>query len=171
MEQYPRIAPPVVTITAKYSGASAQTLEDTVAQVIEQKLNGIDGLLYINSTSDAAGQVSIRLTFDPDTNPDVAQMQVQNKLQLATSSLPEEVTRQGLTVTKVADSFLQMYAFVSSDDSMSAADLCDFVGSTILDPLSRVDGVGEVSLFGAPYAMRIWLNPSKLLSYSLTPST
>ena len=97
-------------------------------------------------------------------------MQVQNKLQLATSSLPEEVTRQGITVTKVADSFLQMYAFVSSDDSMSAADLCDFVGSTILDPLSRVDGVGEVSLFGAPYAMRIWLNPSKLLSYSLTPS-
>ena len=169
VEQYPRIAPPVVTITAKYSGASAQTLEDTVAQVIEQKLNGIDGLLYINSTSDAAGQVSIRLTFDPDTNPDVAQMQVQNKLQLATSSLPEEVTRQGITVTKVADSFLQMYAFVSSDDSMSAADLCDFVGSTILDPLSRVDGVGEVSLFGAPYAMRIWLNPSKLLSYSLTP--
>ena len=168
VEQYPRIAPPVVTITAKYSGASAQTLEDTVAQVIEQKLNGIDGLLYINSTSDAAGQVSIRLTFDPDTNPDVAQMQVQNKLQLATSSLPEEVTRQGITVTKVADSFLQMYAFVSSDDSMSAADLCDFVGSTILDPLSRVDGVGEVS--GAPYAMRIWLNPSKLLSYSLTPS-
>ena len=165
VEQYPRIAPPVVTITAKYSGASAQTLEDTVAQVIEQKLNGIDGLLYINSTSDAAGQVSIRLTFDPDTNPDVAQMQVQNKLQLATSSLPEEVTRQGIT-----DSFLQMYAFVSSDDSMSAADLCDFVGSTILDPLSRVDGVGEVSLFGAPYAMRIWLNPSKLLSYSLTPS-
>ena len=162
VEQYPRIAPPVVTITAKYSGASAQTLEDTVAQVIEQKLNGIDGLLYINSTSDAAGQVSIRLTFDPDTNPDVAQMQVQN--------LPEEVTRQGITVTKVADSFLQMYAFVSSDDSMSAADLCDFVGSTILDPLSRVDGVGEVSLFGAPYAMRIWLNPSKLLSYSLTPS-
>lgn len=159
MEQYPRIAPPVVTITAKYSGASAQTLEDTVAQVIEQKLNGIDGLLYINSTSDAAGQVSIRLTFDPDTNPDVAQMQVQNKLQLATSSLPEEVTRQGITVTKVADSFLQMYAFVSSDDSMSAADLCDFVGSTILDPLSRVDGVGEVSLFGAPYAMRIWAQP------------
>ena len=139
VEQYPRIAPPVVTITAKYSGASAQTLEDTVAQVIEQKLNGIDGLLYINSTSDAAGQVSIRLTFDPDTNPDVAQMQVQNKLQLATSSLPEEVTRQGITVTKVADSFLQMYAFVSSDDSMSAADLCDFVGSTILDPLSRVE--------------------------------
>ena len=97
---------------------------DTVAQVIEQKLNGIDGLLYINSTSDAAGQVSIRLTFDPDTNPDVAQMQVQNKLQLATSSLPEEVTRQGITVTKVADSFLQMYAFVSSDDSMWAKCPC-----------------------------------------------
>lgn len=168
--QYPRIAPPVVTITAKYPGASAETLEDTVTQIIEQKLNGIDGLLYINSTSDAAGQVSIRLTFDPDTNPDVAQMQVQNKLQLATSSLPEEVTRQGITVTKVADSFLQMYAFVSSDDAMSAADLCDFVGSTILDPLSRVEGVGEVSLFGAPYAMRIWLDPSKLLSYKLTPS-
>ena len=168
--QYPRIAPPVVTITAKYSGASAQTLEDTVTQVIEQKLNGIDGLLYMNSTSDASGQVSIQLTFDPDTNPDVAQMQVQNKLQLATASLPEDVTRQGITVTKVADSYLQMYAFVSSDDSMSAADLCDFVSSVILDPLSRVDGVGEVSLFGAPYAMRIWLDPSKLRSYNLTPS-
>ena len=168
--QYPRIAPPVVTISAKYPGASAETLEDTVTQIIEQKLNGIDGLLYIHSTSDAAGQVSIRLTFDPDTNPDVAQMQVQNKLQLAMSSLPEEVTRQGVTVTKVADSFLQMYAFVSSDDAMTAADLSDFVGSTILDPLSRVDGVGEVSLFGAPYAMRIWLDPSKLLSYKLTPS-
>ena len=168
--QYPRIAPPVVTITAKYSGASAQTLEDTVTQLIEQKLNGIDGLMYISSTSDATGQASIRLTFDPDTNPDVAQMQVQNKLSLATASLPEDVTRQGLTVTKVADSYLQMYAFVSSDDSMSAADLCDFVGTVLLDPLSRVDGVGEVSLFGAPYAMRIWLDPSKLRSYSLTPS-
>ena len=167
--QYPRIAPPVVTITARYAGASAQTLEDTVTQVIEQKLNGIDKLLYINSTSDAAGQVSIRLTFDPDADPDVAQMQVQNKLQLATSSLPEEVTRQGLTVTKVADSFLQMYAFVSSDGSQSAADLSDFVGSVILDPISRVDGVGEVSLFGAPYAMRIWLDPNRLLSYGLTP--
>ncbi len=168
--QYPRIAPPVVTITAKYSGASAQTLEDTVTQLIEQKLNGIDGLLYISSTSDASGRVSIRLTFDPDTNPDVAQMQVQNKLQLAMSSLPEDVTRQGLTVTKVADSYLQMYAFVSANDSMSAADLCDFVGSVILDPLSRVEGVGEVSLFGAPYAMRIWLDPSKLHSFKLTPS-
>lgn len=171
VEQYPRIAPPVVTITAKYSGASAQTLEDTVAQVIEQKLNGIDGLLYINSTSDAAGQVSIRLTFDPDTNPDVAQMQVQNKLQLATSSLPEEVTRQGITVTKVADSFLQMYAFVSSDDSMSAADLCDFVGSTILDPLSRVGRRGRsVPVRRALCHANLGSTPSKLLSYSLTPS-
>ena len=163
--QYPRIAPPVVTIRPNIPrlrrNARRYRYPDHRAEAQRHRRAFVHPF---HQRRGGAG--SIRLTFDPDTNPDVAQMQVQNKLQLAMSSLPEEVTRQGVTVTKVADSFLQMYAFVSSDDSMSAADLCDFVGSTILDPLSRVDGVGEVSLFGAPYAMRIWLNPSKLLSYA-----
>lgn len=168
--QFPSIAPPVITVRANYPGASAQTLEDTVTQIIEQKMNGIDGLLYMSSTSDASGQVNVRLTFDADVNPDTAQMQVQNKLQLATPALPEEVKRQGVTVTKSSDSFLQMYAFVSEDGSLNASDLSDFVASTLLDPLSRISGVGEATLFGAQYAMRIWLDPTKLLSYNMTPS-
>lgn len=167
--QYPTIAPPVINIRVVYPGASAQTLEDTVTQVIEQKMNGLDGLLYMSSTSDASGQASISLTFDPSVNSDTAQMQVQNKLQLATPSLPEEVKRQGVTVTKSWDSFLQMFAFISEDGSMGAVDLGDFVASVIQDPLSRISGVGEVSVFGAQYAMRIWLDPARLLSYNMIP--
>lgn len=167
--QYPSVAPPVINVRVNYPGASAQTLEDTVTQVIEQKMNGLDGLLYMSSTSDAIGQATIHLTFDPSINSDIAQMQVQNKLQLATPSLPEEVKKQGVTVTKSWDSFLQMFAFVSEDGSMSAIDLGDFVASTLQDPLSRVSGVGEVSLFGAQFAMRIWLNPTRLLAYNMTP--
>lgn len=167
--QYPNIAPPVIRIQTTYPGASARTLEDTVTQVIEQKMNGIDGLMYMASTSEATGQVSMNLTFDPSVDADTAQMQVQNKLQLAMPSLPEEVKRQGVTVRKSWDSFLQMYAFVSEDGSMNAADLGDFVAAVLLDPLSRVSGVGEASLFGSQYAMRIWLNPAKLLSYKMTP--
>lgn len=169
VSQYPSIAPPVVSLQVNYPGASAQTLEDTVTQVIEQKLNGIDGLLYMTSGSSSAGRMTMRLTFDSSVNPDTAQMQVQNKLQLAMPSLPDEVKRQGVTVNKVSDSFLQMFAFVSEDGSMSAVDLADFVASTIQDPLSRIDGVGAVSLYGAQYAMRIWLDPAKLYSYKMTP--
>ena len=167
--QYPSIAPPTINVRVSYPGASAQTLEDTVIQVIEQKMNGLDGLLYMSSSSDATGQASISLTFDPSVNSDTAQMQVQNKLQLATPALPEEVKRQGVTVTKSWDSFLQMFAFISEDGAMNASDLADFVGSVLLDPLSRVSGVGEATLFGAQYAMRVWLNPTKLVSYKLTP--
>lgn len=167
--QYPSIAPPTINVRVSYPGASAQTLEDTVIQVIEQKMNGLDGLLYMSSSSDATGQASISLTFDPSVNSDTAQMQVQNKLQLATPALPEEVKRQGVTVTKSWDSFLQMFAFISEDGAMNASDLADFVGSILLDPLSRVSGVGEVTLFGAQYAMRVWLDPTRLLSYKLTP--
>ncbi len=169
VSQYPSIAPPVVSLQVEYPGASAQTLEDTVTQIIEQKLNGIDGLLYMTSGSSSAGRMTMRLTFDSSVNPDTAQVQVQNKLQLATPSLPDEVKRQGVTVNKVSDTFLQMFAFVSEDGSMSAVDLADFVASTIQDPLSRINGVGAVSLYGAQYAMRIWLDPAKLYSYKLTP--
>ncbi len=169
VSQYPSIAPPVVSLQVDYPGASAQTLEETVTQVIEQKLNGIDGLLYMTSGSSSAGRMTMRLTFDSTVNPDIAQMQVQNKLQLAMPSLPDEVKSQGITVDKVSDTFLQMFAFVSEDGSMNAVDLADFVASTLQDPLSRIDGVGAVSLYGAQYAMRIWLDPAKLYAYTMTP--
>lgn len=169
ISQYPKVAPPVINVRVNYPGASAQTLEDTVTQVVEQKMNGLDNLLYMSSTSDSSGQATISLTFDPSVNSDIAQMQVQNKVQLATPSLPEEVKRQGVTVTKSWDSYLQMFAFISEDGSMTAAELSDFVATTLLDPLSRVSGVGEAGLFGAQSAMRIWLDPRKLLSYNMTP--
>ena len=166
--QYPSIAPPAISITANYPGASAKTVEDTVTQVIEQKMKGLDRLMYMSSTSEASGQVTITLTFENGTDPDTAQVQVQNKLSLATASLPEEVQRQGLTVAKAVTNFVSVLAFVSKDGSMSAADLNDYVAASIQDPLSRVEGVGDTLLFGAQYAMRIWLDPSKLNSYHLT---
>jgi multidrug efflux pump len=168
--QYPRIAPTAISITATYPGASAQTLQDTVTQIIEQKMKGIDDLRYMSSTSEANGQATINLTFDSSTDPDIAQVQVQNKLALATPLLPEEVQRQGIQVAKSSASFLMVVGFVSEDDSMSAGDLNDYVASYVLDPLSRVDGVGEASLFGAQYAMRVWLDPEKLNNYKLTPA-
>jgi hydrophobe/amphiphile efflux-1 (HAE1) family protein len=166
--QYPSIAPPAISITANYPGASAKTVEDTVTQVIEQKMKGLDRLMYMSSTSEASGLVTITLTFENGTDPDTAQVQVQNKLSLATASLPEEVQRQGLTVAKAVTNFVSVLAFVSNDGSMSAADLNDYVAASIQDPLSRVEGVGDTQLFGAQYAMRIWLDPSKLNSYRLT---
>jgi len=168
--QYPNIAPIAVNIAAAYPGASPKTLEDTVTQVIEQKMHGLDRLNYMSSTSDATGQVLITLTFDPSVDPDIAQVQVQNKLALATPLLPEEVQRQGISVTKSAGNFLMVLGFVSEDDSMTENDLADFVASDVLDPISRVDGVGEATLFGAQYALRIWLDPDKLNSYKLTPA-
>ncbi|MBN2069557.1 MAG: efflux RND transporter permease subunit [Opitutales bacterium] len=168
--QYPSIAPPSISIQATYPGASAKTLEDTVTQVIEQRMNGLDHLRYMESTSDSTGSVSITLTFDAGTDPDIAQVQVQNKLALATPLLPQSVQQQGVRVTKSVRNFLVVVSFVSTDGSMDAQDIGDFVVSQIQDPLSRVSGVGELQVFGAQYAMRIWLNPEKLQSYGLVPS-
>lgn len=166
--QYPSIAPPAISITANYPGASAKTVEDTVTQVIEQKMKGLDRLMYMSSTSESSGLVTITLTFQNGTDPDTAQVQVQNKLSLATASLPEEVQRQGLQVAKAVTNFVSVLGFVSADGSMSAADLNDYVAASIQDPLSRVEGVGDTQLFGSQYAMRVWLDPSKLNNYRLT---
>jgi multidrug efflux pump len=170
ISQYPPIAPPSVAISATYPGASAKTLEDAVTQVIEQKMKGIDNLDYMSSTSQSSGQAEITLTFKAGTNPDIAQVQVQNKLQLAMSLLPQEVQAQGVQVTKAVRNFVQVLGFVSEDGSMARAQLADYVAANVLDGLSRVEGVGEVTLFGSQHAMRIWLNPDKLHTYSLTPS-
>jgi multidrug efflux pump len=168
--QYPAIAPPSISITGTYPGASAKTVEDAVTQVIEQKMKGIDGLRYMSSSSDSNGGVSITLTFTNKTNPDIAQVQVQNKLQLATPLLPNEVTQQGLVVAKATKNFLLVLGFISEDGSMNQTDLGDYVNASIVDPLSRVEGVGDVTVFGSQYAMRIWLDPSKLQSFQLTPA-
>lgn len=167
--QYPAIAPPTVTINAIYPGASAKTVEDSVTQVIEQKLTGLDGLLYMHSSSDSCGCVTMTLTFDAGTNPDIAQVQVQNKLQLAMPLLPMAVQQQGIKVAKSARNFLMVIGFISKDGSLSGSDLADFLISNVQDPLTRVTGVGEVEVFGAKYAMRIWLDPAKLNSFKLTP--
>ncbi|MGE5155791.1 MAG: efflux RND transporter permease subunit [Bdellovibrio bacteriovorus] len=167
--QYPSIAPPAVVINARYPGASAKAVEDSVTQVIEQRLTGLDGLLYMASTSDSYGSAAITLTFSADTNPDIAQVQVQNKLQTALPLLPQAVQAQGVTVAKSARNFLMVVGFVSDDGTQVQADLSDFLVSTVQDPLSRVSGVGEVQIFGSQYAMRIWLDPAKLNNYRLTP--
>lgn len=168
--QYPTIAPPTVTISATYPGASAETVENTVTQIIEQQMNGLDGLRYISSNSAGNGQASIALNFEQGVDPDIAQVQVQNKLQSATALLPEDVQRQGVRVTKSGASFLQVLAFYSPDGSMTADDIKDYVNSNISEPLSRVAGVGEVQVFGGSYAMRIWLDPAKMASLQVTPS-
>ena len=160
VSQYPPIAPPQISINATYPGASAQTVQDTVTQIIEQKMNGIDNLIYISSTSDSAGAVSINLTFKAGTDPNIAQVQVQNKLQLATPLLPQIVQKQGIQVVKSTKNFLLIVGLVSEDGTQSRFDLTDYMVSNILDIVSRVDGVGEVQMFGTQNAMRIWLNPS-----------
>ena len=168
--QYPTISPPSVTISATYPGASAQTVENTVTQIIEQQMNGLDGLRYISSNSAGNGQASINLNFEQGIDPDIAQVQVQNKLQSATALLPEDVQRQGLKVTKSGASFMQVLAFYSPDGSLSASDIKDYVNSNISEPLSRVAGVGELQVFGGSYAMRIWLDPAKMTSLQVTPT-
>ncbi|WP_410690865.1 efflux RND transporter permease subunit [Citrobacter freundii] len=167
--QYPQIAPPTITISAAYPGADAKTVEDSVTQVIEQNMNGLDGLMYMSSTSDAAGNASIILTFKTGTSPDIAQVQVQNKLQLAMPSLPQEVQQQGISVDKSSSNILMVAGFISDNNSLSQYDIADYVASNIKDPLSRTAGVGSVQLFGSQYAMRIWLDPQKLDKYNLTP--
>jgi multidrug efflux pump len=169
ISQYPEIAPPSVTITAIYPGASARTIEDSVTQVIEQNMNGLDNLLYMSSQSSSAGTVTVTLTFQAGTDPDIAQVQVQNKLQQATNQIPQEVLQQGLQVAKSNSTFLMVVGLISTDDSMDKSDLADFMVSTLKDPLSRIDGVGSIRIFGSQYAMRIWLDPHRLNSYQLTP--
>jgi len=168
--QYPQVAPPSVSITANYAGASAETLTDTVTSVIEQQLNGIDNLLYMSSASDANGTAIITLYFNPGTNVDTAQVQVQNKVQLATPSLPQTVQQQGVVVAKATRNFMMFICLSSEDGSMDAVGLGNYLSANVLDPLRRVEGVGEVVQFGTQYAMRVWLDPDKLVSYNLTAS-
>ena len=168
--QYPNIAEPQVSITAVYPGASAKTVEDSVTQVIEQKMKGLDGLLYMSSTSDAAGLAQITLTFESKTDPDIAQVQVQNKLQSAIALLPQEVQQQGLTVAKAQRNFMMVIGLYGDNGKYTDIDLADYLASHIQDPISRVEGVGDVQLFGSQYAMRLWLDPNKLNSFNLTPA-
>ncbi len=170
IEQYPTIAPPSVKINTSYPGASARTVENAVTQVIEEQMNGLDYLRYISSASDANGSVEITLTFEAEADPDIAQVQVQNKLQGAMSLLPAEVQQQGVTVSKSGGSFLMVVGIVSSDNSLDRSDLSDFVVTSLRDPIARVNGVGSVRVFGAKHAMRVWLDPNKLISYNLTVS-
>ncbi|WP_420566086.1 efflux RND transporter permease subunit [Thalassobaculum sp.] len=167
IEQYPNVAPPTVTVTATYPGASASTLENSVTQIIEQQMTGLDNLRYIKSTSDSSGTATITLTFNPEADPDIAQVQTQNKLQLATSLLPESVIDQGIQVAKSSGSFLMVLGFVSDTD-MPQSDIANYIADNVRDPISRVEGVGSVRLFGSEHAMRIWLDPAKLQSYGIT---
>ncbi|MBD8891197.1 efflux RND transporter permease subunit [Roseibium litorale] len=169
ISQYPQIAPTTVNINASYPGADAATIENSVTKVIEQGMSGIDYLDYMTSTSSSTGSAQLTLTFTNEADPDVAQMQVQNKLQLVTSQLPQAVQNNGITVTKSTSGFLMVLGFVSTDDRMTQNDLADYVDSTLNDTLKRVEGVGETQLFGSGYSMRIWLDPEKLNKYSLMP--
>jgi multidrug efflux pump len=167
--QYPSIAPPAISISVTYPGASAETVQNTVTQVIEQQMSGLDHLLYFSSESDKDGSMTITLYFAQGTNPDISQVQVQNKLALATPLLPVEVQLQGLRVAKATRNFLVIVGFVSTDGSMTGPDIGDYVASHVQDPISRTRGVGDYQLFGSQYAMRIWLDPAKLNNFGLTP--
>ena len=168
VERYPNIAPPQITISAFYPGASAKVVEDSVVQIIEQNMKGLDGLIYMSAASQSNGGGSITLTFDNATDADIAQVQVQNKLQLAMPLMPQEVQRQGVVVNKARSGFLQVVGFVSEDDSMNRTDIADYIVANIADPISRVPGVGNIQVFGSQYAMRIWLDPRKLDSFRLS---
>jgi multidrug efflux pump len=168
--QYPDVAPPSVGIQAFYPGASAETVENSVTQVLEQQLTGIDGLLYFSSNSSSSGQASINVTFQQGTDPDVAQVQVQNKVQQAVPRLPPSVQQQGIVVSKSQTNFLTIVAIYDSTDKSTEGDIADYLSSTLQDPIARVNGVGAIQVFGAPYAMRIWLDPAKLQSFGLMPS-
>jgi multidrug efflux pump len=170
VEQFPPIAPPSVQINASYAGASASTMQNTVVQVIEQQMSGIDKLMYMASTSDDSGRSTTTLTFETGADPDIAQVQVQNKLQLAMPQLPAQVQQAGVRVTKSSSSFLMVIGFVSGDHSMSKYDIADFLVSNVQDPISRVDGVGDLNVYGTQYAMRVWLDLSKLNSFALNPT-
>ena len=168
ISQYPQVAPPTVSISASYPGASAETVENAVTQVIEQRLTGIDYLRYFNSSS-SDGSMSINLTFEPEADPDIAQVQTQNKVQGAVTQLPQEVQQQGVTVTKSNDTFLLVVGFYSKNGETDASEISDYLVSNYQEPLSRINGVGNVRVFGGQHAMRIWLDPAKLYSYNMTP--
>src|SRR5512138_1997690 len=168
ISQYPPIAPPTIAISATYPGASAETVENSVTQIIEQKMTGFDKMLYLSATSDSAGGARLELNFAPGTDPDIAWAKVQNKLQLAMASLPETVQNQGITVGKATRNYLIIVGLISEDGSMDGNDLRDYAQSNLEKVLSRVPGVGEVENFGSQYAMRVWLNPDKLADYRLT---
>src|SRR5438876_3923805 len=166
--QYPNVAPPSISVTANYAGASAETLQETVTSVIEQQLNGIDNLLYMSSSGDASGLATVTLYFVPGTNPDTAQVQVQNKVQLATPSLPQTVQQQGVVVAKATRNFMMFFTLSTTDDSLDEVALGNYIASSVLDPIRRVTGVGEANMFGSQYAMRVWIDPDKLNSFGLT---
>jgi HAE1 family hydrophobic/amphiphilic exporter-1 len=168
VSQYPPIAPPSITIRAQYTGASAKTVEDSVIQIIESKMTGLDSMLYMSSVADSSGSAEVTLTFTPETDPDLAWSKVQNKLQLALPSLPDSVQKQGVTVSKSTRNYLIIVGLLSEDGSMTRADLADYVTSQIESPLARVPGVGEVQVFGTGYSMRLWLDPDKLMKYGMT---
>src|SRR5689334_13124227 len=170
VEQYPDIAPPSVNVRANYPGASAETLESSVTQIIEQQLTGLDGLIYFSSSSSSSGSVNVSLTFDQGTDADIAQVQVQNKVQQALPRLPQAVQQQGLVVTKSNPDFLMIVSVYDETDRSTSADVADYLVSTLQDPVGRLEGVGDFNVFGSQYAMRIWLDPAKLTSYSLMPS-
>jgi len=166
--QYPSVAPPSISVTANYAGASAETLQETVTSIIEQQLNGIDNLLYMSSSSDASGLATVTLYFLPGTNPDTAQVQVQNKVQLATPSLPQTVQQQGVVVAKATRNFMMFFTLSTTDDSLDEIALGNYIASSVLDPIRRVTGVGEANMFGSQYSMRVWIDPDKLNSFNLT---
>jgi multidrug efflux pump len=168
VSQYPNVAPPTIGVSAKYPGADAETIENSVTQIIEQSLTGLDGLLYFNSTSSSDGSVRISVTFSQNTNPDTAQIQVQNKVQQALSRLPLQVQEQGVTINKSQSDFLLIAALYDKTNKLSSSDLSDYLISNIQDPLSRIEGVGDIRVFGAQYAMRIWIDPIKLSSKNIT---
>ncbi|MDM4208684.1 multidrug efflux RND transporter permease subunit AcrB [Klebsiella spallanzanii] len=167
--QYPTIAPPAISITAMYPGADAETVQNTVTQVIEQNMNGIDHLMYMSSNGDSTGTATITLTFESGTDPDIAQVQVQNKLALATPLLPQEVQQQGISVEKASSSFLMVVGVINTNGTMNQDDISDYVAANMKDTISRTSGVGDVQLFGSQYAMRIWMDPNKLNNFQLTP--
>ena len=168
ISQYPPIAPPSIAVTATYPGASAETVENSVTQIIEQKMTGFDKMLYLSSTSDSAGGTRVELTFAPGTDPDIAWAQVQNKLQSAMASLPEVVQSPGVTVNKSTRNYLIIVGLISEDGKMDGNDLRDYAKSNLEKVVSRVPGVGEVEVFGSQYAMRVWIDPEKLTKYSMT---
>ena len=170
VEQYPDIAPPQINISTTYTGASAQTVENSVTQIIEQQLTGLDGMIYFSSSSSSSGNSKISVTFEQGTDPDIAQVQVQNKVQQILSRLPDDVQRQGVRVTKSQSDFLLLASLYDSTGKVNKEDIADFLVSNLQDSISRIDGVGEVQVFGGQYAMRIWLDPKKLENFKLMPS-